>query len=132
MSGSRRVQLPAGYSVRWLRQILRGQMGYRGVVFSDDLGMHAAKAVGDLVERSRRCLEAGCDLALVCDPEDAGRLLGDPDAPVADASALLARLYGRATVDRDGLAAVREEGIREWGHWQRSLESMNPSERGIA
>ena len=43
-------------------------LGYRGVIFSDDMGMHAARVVGALMERTQRCLEAGCDLVLVCQP----------------------------------------------------------------
>jgi beta-N-acetylhexosaminidase len=116
--------LPAGYSRVWLQDILRGELGYRGVVFSDDLGMHAAKAVGDLANRTQSCLEAGCDLALVCQPADVSDLLvGLKEAP-NDASVAVRRLYGRPTVDREELVAVMEEGIREWGHWQQSLERL--------
>lgn len=116
--------LPAGYSKVWLQDILRGDLQYRGIVFSDDLGMHAAKTVGDLGARTRLCLQAGCDLVLVCQPGDVSELLGQLDASPADASGAIARLYGKPTVDRDGLAEVAREGIREWGHWQRSLELL--------
>lgn len=115
---------PAGYSPAWLRDILRDRLGYRGVVVSDDLGMHAARVAGGLPERTAACLEAGCDLVLVCHPAEVEELLGGA-APQRDASAVLERLYGRPTVDREQLRAVVEEGIREWGHWQRSLEALN-------
>jgi beta-N-acetylhexosaminidase len=117
-------ELPAGYSRVWLREILRGDLKYRGVIFSDDLGMHAAQAVGDLGARTRLCLQAGCDLVLVCQPPDVAELLAQLDASPADASAAVTRLYGRPTVDREQLAAVAREGIREWAHWQRSLELL--------
>jgi beta-N-acetylhexosaminidase len=116
--------LPAGYSRVWLQDILRGELGYRGVVFSDDLGMHAAKAVGDLGTRTLRCLEAGCDLALVCQPADVSDLLRELTAPPVDASAAVSRLYGRPTVDREELVTVMREGIREWAHWRKSLERL--------
>jgi len=117
--------VPAGYSRVWLQDILRGELAYRGVVLSDDLGMHAAKQVGGLHERTCRCLDAGCQLVLVCDPNDVARLLTSlPDSP-CDATDAVSRLYGRPTVDRDELAEVVRGGIREWGHWQRSLETLN-------
>jgi len=115
---------PAGYSRVWLQDILRGDMDYRGVVFSDDLGMHAAKAVGDLKTRTLLCLEAGCDLVLVCQPGDVSELLEQLDVAPSDASEVIRRLHGRPTVDREELLAVAREGIREWGHWQRSLEQL--------
>ena len=113
---------PAGYSPAWLRDILRGRFGYRGVVVSDDLGMHAARVAGGLPERTAACLEAGCDLVLVCHPAEVEELLGGA-SPQREASDALERLYGRPTVDREQLRAVVAEGIREWGHWQRSLEA---------
>lgn len=115
--------LPAGYSRRWLSGILRGEFGYRGVILSDDLGMHAAKAVGGLAERTRRCMAAGCDLVLICRPEDVGEALQlMPD--VAGDGEAVRRLYGRPTVDREELAAVDREGIREWRRWRDSLEVL--------
>ena len=116
--------LPAGYSKTWLRGILRGEMGYRGVIVSDDLGMHAAKSVGGLIERTHLCLRAGCDLALVCLPEDVKTLFAGLNQPLGDASEAISRLYGRPTVNREELVEVDREGIREWHHWQQSLEDL--------
>jgi beta-N-acetylhexosaminidase len=116
--------LPAGYSRVWLQDILRGRLRYGGVIFSDDLGMHAAKTVGDLPTRTRLCLEAGCDLVLVCNPGDVAALLTKLEESPADATKAISCLYGRPTLDRRQLDRVVEEGIREWGHWQRSLEQL--------
>jgi len=117
-------RLPAGYSKTWLKGVLRGDMAYRGVIVSDDLGMHAAKSVGGLIERTHLCLEAGCDLALVCLPDDVKSLLAGLDEPLGGASEAISRLYGQPTVNREELVEVDREHIREWGHWQRSLEDM--------
>jgi beta-N-acetylhexosaminidase len=61
---------PAGFSKRWLQDILRGQMGFQGAVFSDDLSMAAARQVqGQNLSYSqavRAALDAGCDMALLC------------------------------------------------------------------
>ena len=116
--------LPAGYSSRWLRGVLKGDLAYRGVIFSDDLGMHAAKSVGNLVERTRLCLDAGCDLALVCQPGDVDELLGGLGEPLGDAGAAISRLYGRPTVNREELVEVDREGIKEWRRWRQSLEEL--------
>jgi len=117
-------ELPAGYSRTWLRDVLRKDMGYRGVIVSDDLGMHAAKAVGGLAERTRLCLQAGCDLVLVCLPADVKALLDELDGPLSDATETISRLYGRPTVNREELVEVEREGIREWRHWRQSLEEL--------
>ena len=117
-------RLPAGYSRIWLSGYLRESMDYQGVIFSDDLGMHAAKTAGDLVARTRQCLDAGCDLVLVCQPDDVDELLTETDGPIGDASRSIRKLYGNATVDRDELAEVNEAGIREWRQWQNSLEKL--------
>ena len=65
---------PAGYSAAWLGEQLRRRIGFEGVIFSDDLGMHAAKSLGNLAHRTRAALAAGCEAVLVCRPEDVAAL----------------------------------------------------------
>ena len=60
---------PAGYSPRWINALLREQLGFRGVVFSDDIGMAASFAAGGVKARVEAHLDAGCDVVLVCHPE---------------------------------------------------------------
>jgi len=60
---------PAGYSQRWIEDILRGEYGFRGVVFSDDISMAAAEGAGGIGARIEAHRRAGCDLVLVCRPD---------------------------------------------------------------
>lgn len=57
---------PAGFSSRWLKDILRGQFGYAGAIVCDDLSMEGARVAGSPVEGGIAALNAGCDLLLLC------------------------------------------------------------------
>ncbi|OTG94257.1 beta-N-acetylhexosaminidase [Acinetobacter sp. ANC 3832] len=57
---------PAGFSPFWIQNVLRQQLKYDGVLFSDDLTMQAACVAGGADARIRAALDAGCDMGLVC------------------------------------------------------------------
>ncbi|MGH8082077.1 MAG: beta-N-acetylhexosaminidase [Lysobacter sp.] len=100
---------PAGYSRRWIEEILRGEMQFRGVVFSDDIGMAAAFSVGGVQARIDAHLDAGCDVVLVCHPQLVEESLAAVAGRRLNTAALLG-LIGRGAMGWDGLIADRGYG----------------------
>jgi len=89
--------VPAGYSRVWLQDVLRGRLGFDGLVFSDDLGMAGAFTAGDIVARADAAVAAGCDMVLTCNEfADADDLLARwRPAPQPDLARRAARMEGR-------------------------------------
>ncbi len=111
---------PASLSPRWINGILRGTLGFHGCVFADDLSMAGAAACGDVVERARLALAAGCDVLPICnDREAVHTALRNLDADSAGPAtqARLVRMRGRSEAPaelrgssqwRDAVAVVAE------------------------
>jgi beta-N-acetylhexosaminidase len=105
-------QAPASLSSLWIRDVLRGELRFQGVVFADDLSMGgAAAAYGDILTRARQALAAGCDMLPVCNNRPSViELLDRLDCEPQPASSLrLVRLHGRTLpMNRTELAATPE------------------------
>lgn len=95
----------AGFSKHWLQTVLRGELGFNGAIFSDDLSMQATEESGDYAERAALALEAGCDMVLVCNHQEAAEQvcesLKNHHDPIAMARCI--RLHGRPALDWDAL-----------------------------
>ena len=99
----------AGYSPFWINEILRKEMGFRGVVFSDDIGMAAAFSAGGVKARIDDHLDAGCDVVLVCAPKLVEESLKAMEGRTSNTAALIG-LMGRGGLGWDGLLADTRYG----------------------
>ena len=117
---------PASFSRYWVGEVLRGELGFQGVVCSDDLSMRGAGVVGDILARAQRALAAGCDILPVCnDRASVLALLRDLTLEPQPASQLrLVRLRGKETLTPDMLLASED--------WQRSQEFLARSKVAAA
>lgn len=107
---------PAGFSARWLKEILRQRLDFQGAIFSDDLDMAGAEQAGSPAQRAQAALAAGCDMVLACNDRAAARaivesLRATPD-PVSQFR--LIRLHGR------GRSAGLEH-LRRNLQWQQAV-----------
>jgi beta-N-acetylhexosaminidase len=84
--------LPASLSKRWISGVLRGEMGFHGCVFADDLSMAGAAAFGGVIERAELAFAAGCDVLPICNDRQAVKSVLDHFGPDLGSPASLARV----------------------------------------
>jgi beta-N-acetylhexosaminidase len=93
----------AGYSRIWIADVLRGELGFRGAVIGDDIGMAAAESVGSIAARIAGHLLAGCDLLLACSPAIVDESIAASVNAVPCDPAILANLQGEIAQTWDAL-----------------------------
>jgi beta-N-acetylhexosaminidase len=110
--------LPASLSQRWISGVLRGDLGFHGCVFADDLTMAGAAAFGGVIERAELAFAAGCDVLPICNDRQAVKSVlnhfgPDVGSPASQARVVRMRARGEAPAN---LGADRQ--------WQQTVMTI--------
>lgn len=107
------TNIPA-FSPRWLKEILRSQVGFEGVIFSDDLTMRGAEMGLDIANKVNRALTSGCTMALICnDPENARRAAAHRYSEFPDSSSLLMTMTPERSAKTTGSTLESSKNLLE-------------------
>jgi len=111
----------AGFSSIWVQQMLRQELSFNGVVFSDDLTMEGAAGFGSYPERAKKAIQAGCDMVLVCNKREAVKELLNADVlKVNQMSAnRIAQLKSTQPI-------INYEDLEQHQQWQKAVSLLNP------
>ena len=103
---------PAGFSKIWLQDVLRGQLGFEGLVFSDDLSMAGARVLEgralSYTEAALAALTAGCDMVLLCNQSLAQ---ADGTAPIDELIDGLMLAQARGAWNPDARSEARRQAL---------------------
>lgn len=119
-------ELPASLSPRWVRDRLRGELGFQGCVFCDDLSMGGAATLGGYDERTGLALEAGCDYLPVCNNRGAVRELVEDAALRVDEGPARRQYLLRQCRPTDTDASL--DSLQVQPRWRKIVEAITERE----
>jgi beta-N-acetylhexosaminidase len=124
---------PAGFSKKWLEDILRAQMNFQGAIFSDDLSMKGAREIDgeevSYVQAAIHALNAGCDVVLLCNQSVEGE--GGSGQPIdellegLELAASEGKWKSRAVSEDRRLLLLSSSNIKGWDELMRDPEYIH-------